>query len=59
LYFRTFDGKNINLYELDYRSYDQLVSQADTGLTVAILVDRETKDLLVKQFAAIVKPYTR
>lgn len=47
------------LYELDYRSYKQLVSEADTGLTVAVLLDKETKDKLIKRFAAIVQPYSR
>lgn len=47
------------LYELDYRSYKQLVSEADTGLTVAVLLDKETKDKLIKRFGAIVQPYSR
>ncbi|XP_045161432.1 dnaJ homolog subfamily C member 16-like [Mercenaria mercenaria] len=56
---RTYDAKNLNMYELDYRTYAELVSEADTGLTITILVDKETKDRLVKQFAKIVHPYSR
>ncbi|XP_052819876.1 dnaJ homolog subfamily C member 16-like [Mya arenaria] len=56
---RTFDAKNLNLYELDYRMYQELVTEADTGLTVVILVDKDSKDTLVKEFAKIVHPYSR
>ncbi|XP_060584004.1 dnaJ homolog subfamily C member 16-like [Ruditapes philippinarum] len=56
---RSYDAKNLNMYELDYRTYAELVSEADTGLTIAILVDKETKDRIVKQFAKIVHPYSR
>ncbi|KAH3827046.1 hypothetical protein DPMN_128974 [Dreissena polymorpha] len=56
---RTFDAKTMKLYELDARTYEELVSEADTGLTVVLLVDKDTKDDLVRQFTTIVHPYSR
>lgn len=56
---KTYDSKNVTVYELDYRSYPELVSEADTGLTITVLVDKETKDRIVKQFAKIIHPYSR
>ncbi|KAL4220901.1 DnaJ molecular chaperone y domain [Mactra antiquata] len=56
---RTYDQKNLNLYELDYRTYHELVSEADTGLTIALFVDKDCKDRLIKQYASIVHPYSR
>ena len=60
LYFlRTFDEKNVKLYELMKVSYKELVSEADTGLTIVVLVDKDSKDRLLQQFAKIVHNYSR
>ncbi|WAR14010.1 DJC16-like protein [Mya arenaria] len=39
--------------QLDYRMYQELVTEADTGLTVVILVDKDSKDTLVKEYSAL------
>lgn len=56
---QMFDGKRVQLYELDYRSYNQLVSEADTGLTVVLLVEKDSKEKLINNFVRIVSPYAR
>ena len=40
-------------------SYTELVTEADTGLTITILVDKDSKDQLLRQFGEIVCNYTR
>ena len=58
-FLRTFDEKNVKLYELMKVSYKELVSEADTGLTIVVLVDKDSKDRLLQQFAKIVHNYSR
>ena len=58
-FLRTFDEKNVKLYELMKVSYKELVSEADTGLTIVVLVDKDSKDRLLQQFGKIVHNYSR
>lgn len=53
------DNQTIHLYELRYESFNNLVSEADTGLTVTILVDEHTKEKLMHKFAEIMQPFSR
>ncbi|KAL3862741.1 hypothetical protein ACJMK2_008694 [Sinanodonta woodiana] len=56
---RTFDEKAIHMYELRSSTYKELVKEADTGLTIVVLVDKESKDKLLQEFSKIVLPYSR
>lgn len=55
----TPDNKVIHLYELRFESFNNLVKEADTGLTVIVLVDGDSKPQLLHKFAEIMQPYTR
>ncbi|XP_055863327.1 dnaJ homolog subfamily C member 16-like [Biomphalaria glabrata] len=53
------DNQTIHVYELKYETFQNLVSEADTGLTITVLVDEHTKDKLLHKFAEIMQPYSR
>ncbi|XP_033763576.1 dnaJ homolog subfamily C member 16-like [Pecten maximus] len=54
------DNKKVNLYEINYKSYDDLIVHVETGLTFALLVDEESKERLLNRFGELVFPnYTR
>ena len=53
------DNKTVNLYEIQYKSYDDYVISADTGLTFTILVDDDSKIELLEKFGQMIYPYTR
>ncbi|XP_059178556.1 dnaJ homolog subfamily C member 16-like [Physella acuta] len=53
------DNQTIHIYELRYESFQNFVSEADTGLTVTLLVDEHTKDKLLHKFAEIMQPFSR
>ncbi|KAK7093775.1 dnaJ homolog subfamily C member 16-like [Littorina saxatilis] len=55
----TPDNQTIHLYELRYETFNNLVKEADTGLTFVILVDEECKKQLLHKFAEIMQPYSR
>ncbi|KAL8560636.1 hypothetical protein ACOMHN_062881 [Nucella lapillus] len=54
----TRDNQTIHLYELRYESFSNLVKEADTGLTIVVLVDEESKAQLLHAFAQIMQPYS-
>lgn len=56
---RSSDEQTLHLYELRADSYDNLVKEADTGLTIVVLVDEASKETLVHHFAQIMKSYFR
>ncbi|XP_076086499.1 dnaJ homolog subfamily C member 16-like [Mytilus galloprovincialis] len=51
--------KCINLYELRPETYEELVTNSETGLTVIALVDEDTKKFLLEEFGKLVYPLTR
>ncbi|GFR97197.1 DnaJ-like protein subfamily C member 16 [Elysia marginata] len=53
------DNQTIHLYELRYETFQNLVSEADTGLTITLLVDEHSKEKLMRKFAEIMQPFTR
>ncbi|GFN76092.1 Dnaj-like protein subfamily c member 16 [Plakobranchus ocellatus] len=53
------DNQTIHLYELRYETFQNLVSEADTGLTITLLVDENSKEKLMRKFAEIMQPFTR
>ena len=55
----TPDNQTIHLYELRYETFDNLVKEADTGLTIVVLVDEDSKRQLLHKFAEIMQPYSR
>ena len=55
----TPDNQTIHLYELRYETFDNLVKEADTGLTIVLLVDEDCKQQLLHKFAEIMQPYSR
>ena len=57
--YSTPDNQTIHLYELRDRSYSNLVKEADTGLTIIVLVDEDSKQQLLHRFAEIMQPYSR
>ncbi|KAK3104728.1 hypothetical protein FSP39_008781 [Pinctada imbricata] len=56
---RDENTKAVNLYEVCPQTYENLVTDADTGLTVIILVNNESKEKLLKKFGELVHPLTR
>ncbi|PVD36895.1 hypothetical protein C0Q70_03886 [Pomacea canaliculata] len=55
----TPDNQTIHLYELRYETFINLVKNADTGLTIVVLVDEESKPHILRKFAEIMQPYSR
>ncbi|XP_076451608.1 dnaJ homolog subfamily C member 16-like [Babylonia areolata] len=55
----THNNQTIHLYELRYESYSNLVKDADTGLTIVVLVNEDSKTQLLHTFAEIMQPYSR
>nr|KAG5695354.1 hypothetical protein BaRGS_006578 [Batillaria attramentaria] len=55
----TPDNQTIHLYELRDVTFNNLVKEADTGLTIIVLVDEDSKDKLLRKFAEIMQPYSR
>ncbi|XP_005101904.2 dnaJ homolog subfamily C member 16 [Aplysia californica] len=53
------DNQTIHLYELRYDTFQNLVAEADTGLTVTLLVDEHSKTKLMRKFAEIMQPFSR
>ncbi|KAK3785651.1 hypothetical protein RRG08_023906 [Elysia crispata] len=53
------DNQTIHLYELRYETFQNFVSEADTGLTITLLVDEHSKEKLMHKFAQIMQPFTR
>lgn len=55
----TSDNQTIHLYELRDVTFKNLVKEADTGLTIVVLVDEDSKEQLLNKFAELMQPYSR
>ena len=55
----TPETQTIHLYELRAETFQNLVADADTGLTVTLLVDEASKEKLMRRFAEIMQPVSK
>lgn len=55
----TPDNQTIHLYELNESTFNNLVKEADTGLTIIVLVDEDSKEQLLRRFAELMQTYSR
>ncbi|KAJ8320887.1 hypothetical protein KUTeg_002474 [Tegillarca granosa] len=54
----TLDNRIVHVYEMRYETYNTLVAEADTGLTITLLVDNTVKETLVQKFGELMFPYS-